>query len=252
MRGASGPARSRAVRGGLLEADSHRRGARGGARAGESLFADLDEAAPPRRPDLSLEARCAALGFRAVAGVDEAGRGPLAGPVVAAAVLLGERIQRAGVVDDLAGVRDSKELSAAERLRLLPAILREARAIGVGIAAAPVIDRLDILRATRLAMARAVRRIGSAADCALVDGSDQVPAPLPTFSVVRGDRRSLSIAAASVVAKVLRDLIMERYDRIYPGYGFAEHKGYPTEAHRAAIRRLGPSPIHRRSFRLLG
>jgi ribonuclease HII len=196
-------------------------------------------------PSLRLETRFARLGFARIAGVDEAGRGPLAGPVVASAVLIGD--PRA-----LSGVRDSKALSPLERERLFAVILREARAVGVGIASRAVIDRLDILRATRLAMARAVARLRPAADLALVDGRDAVPGRVPSFPVVRGDRLSLSIAAASIVAKVTRDLIMARFDRIYPGYGFSTHQGYPTAAHRAAIRHLGPSPIHRRSFRLLG
>jgi len=196
-------------------------------------------------PSLRFETRFAHLGYARVAGVDEAGRGPLAGPVVASAVLLGD--PRA-----FRGVRDSKALSPHERERLFAVILREARAVGVGIASWAVIDRVNILRATRLAMARSLARLRPAADLALVDGRDAVPGRVPSYPVVRGDRLSLSIAAASIVAKVTRDLLMDRYDRLYPGYGFALHRGYPTAAHRAAIRRLGPSPIHRRSFRLLG
>ena len=196
-------------------------------------------------PNLRLEERFARLGYVRVAGVDEAGRGPLAGPVVASAVLLGD--PRA-----FHGVRDSKMLTPLERERLFAVIFREARAVGIGVASQSVIDRVNILRATRLAMARALGRLQPAPDLALVDGRDEVPGRIPSYPVVRGDRLSLSIAAASIVAKVTRDLIMERYDRVYPGYGFALHRGYPTPEHRAAIRRLGPSPIHRTSFRLLG
>ncbi len=199
----------------------------------------------PRAPTLAIERRFQDLGYRAIAGVDEAGRGPLAGPVVAAAVLLheGSRLPR---------VRDSKLLSAAERERLFPLIIREARAVGVGVASHRVIDRINILRATHLAMARAVARLGVPLDMVLVDGRDVPRVPVQTHAVIGGDRKSLSIAAASIVAKVTRDVLMGVFDRDYPGYGFASHKGYPTADHRDAIRRLGSSPIHRLSFRLLG
>lgn len=196
-------------------------------------------------PSLEIERRFQRQGYRFVAGVDEAGRGPLAGPVVAAAVLLSEHSR-------LPGVRDSKLLSPAERERLFPLIIRESRAIGVGVASHRVIDRVNILRATHLAMARAVARLGAPLDMLLVDGRDVPRVAVETHAVVGGDRKSLSIAAASIVAKVTRDVLMGVLDREYPGYGFASHKGYPTAEHREAIRRLGSSPIHRLSFRLLG
>lgn len=195
-------------------------------------------------PSIRLERRFLRLGYRYVAGVDEAGVGPLAGPVVASAVLIGN--PRA-----LRGVRDSKTLTPEQRERLFHVILREALAVGVGIASQRVIDRVNIYRATRLAMARALRRLRPVPDMALIDGRDPLRGPVPTYAVVRGDRLSLSIAAASIVAKVTRDLLMARYDQIYPGYGFALHRGYSTSDHRQAIRLLGPSPIHRTSFRLL-
>jgi ribonuclease HII len=163
---------------------------------------------------------------------------------VACAVLIGDPAP-------LRGIRDSKALTPEARARLFGVILREAEGVAVGIASQAVIDRVNILRATRLAMARALRRLRPAPDLALIDGRDVLLAPVPTHPVVRGDRLSLSIAAASIVAKVTRDLLMARYDRIYPGYGFALHCGYPTPEHRKALRELGPSPIHRASFRLL-
>ncbi len=199
---------------------------------------------PPLLPTFEFETRFARLGYRAIAGVDEAGRGPLAGPVVACAVVLRESAE-------IDGVRDSKLLTPAERERLVPIIFRAARGVGVGIASQAVIDRVNILGATKLAMTRALRRLRPPADFALIDGRDALARPLPTAAVVRGDQRSVSIAAESIVAKVTRDFLMARYDRLYPGYGFARHKGYPTADHRAAIRRLGPSPIHRMTFRLL-
>jgi len=213
------------------------------ARPAAPTLLDVDRG--PRTPSLEIERRFQRLGYRAVAGVDEAGRGPLAGPVVAAAVLLHDGSR-------LPGVRDSKLLSPRERERLFPLIVREARAVGVGLASHRVIDRVNILRATHLAMARAVAKLGAPVDMLLVDGRDLPRVAMPTHAVIGGDRKSLSIAAASIVAKVTRDVLMGVLDRDYPGYGFATHKGYPTAEHRDAIRRLGSSPIHRLSFRLLG
>ncbi len=191
---------------------------------------------------LQFEQRLQRQGFRAVAGVDEAGRGPLAGPVLAAAVVLPERF-------DLPGLTDSKKLSAAARERLFPLIRRQALAVGIGLASPAEIDRYNILQATLRAMVRAVGRLGSAPDYLLVDGITPVPLPLPQQTLKKGDSRSLSIAAASVVAKVVRDRLMTHYDRRYPGYGFAGHKGYGSAAHLQAIAELGPCPIHRGSFR---
>jgi ribonuclease HII len=188
-----------------------------------------------------LERRLAGDGFRLIAGVDEAGRGPLAGPVVAAAVMLpvGWRLQ---------GLRDSKALSAGARVRLNCAICEAAVALGVGIVEPSEIDRLNVLRATWLAMERALLQLSPRPDVALIDGKNGPELPFPRQFVVRGDSRSASIAAASIIAKVTRDRIMGYLDGAYPGYGFAKHKGYGTAEHRARLRELGPSPIHRRSF----
>ena len=190
---------------------------------------------------LHFEAQCRKRGFRAVAGIDEAGRGPLAGPVVAAAVILPAHF-------DLPGLTDSKKLSPQARQRLFPRIRTQAVAIGVGIVSAAEIDAINILQATLKGMVLAVRRLRLAADYLLVDGITAVPLPLPQQTLKKGDSRSLSIAAASVVAKVVRDRMMIGYDRQYPGYGFAGHKGYGSAAHLEAIGRLGPSPLHRLSF----
>ena len=195
-------------------------------------------------PTLEIEREFEALGFRAIAGVDEAGRGPLAGPVVAAAVILCEAPR-------LEGVRDSKLLAPEERERLFPLIIQQSAAVGVGVASHRAIDRVNILRATHLAMARALARLRVPVDLALVDGADVIRGPVRTRAIVKGDRKSLSIAAASIVAKVTRDVLMTIQDREHPGYGFAEHKGYATAEHRDAIRKLGPCAIHRISFRLL-
>lgn len=183
------------------------------------------------------------LGISELIGVDEAGRGPLAGPVVVAAVLLGPE-----PIPELRRVRDSKALLAEEREALFGPILRHARGVAVAWAQPGSIDSLNILAATLLAMRRAVRKLKSPA-LVLVDGN----CPLrgfsqPQMTLVDGDALSLAVACASVIAKVTRDRMMVTLDRRYPGYGLAQHKGYATRAHRKALRELGPSPIHRRSF----
>jgi len=192
-------------------------------------------------PPLHFEQQAHLRGFRAVAGIDEAGRGPLAGPVVAAAVILPERF-------DLPGLTDSKQLSAVARDRLYPLIRAQAVAVGIGVSRAEEIDAVNILQATLRSMVRAVGRLPISPDFLLIDGNVPVPLALPQQTLVKGDARCLSIAAASVVAKVVRDRIMCALDRLHPGYGFAAHKGYGSAAHRAAIARLGPAPCHRRSF----
>ena len=196
------------------------------------------------RPDLALE-----TGAGRVAGVDEAGRGPLAGPVVAAAVVF--LAPPPAALADL--IDDSKALNAARRDVAFAAI-RAAAADGlldcaVGAASATEIGALNILRATHLAMARAVRRLTTPPDLALVDGNQPPPLACAVRCVVGGDALSLSIAAASILAKVVRDRAMTRLDPRWPGYGFARHAGYPTAAHLAALAALGPSPHHRRGFR---
>jgi len=183
-------------------------------------------------------------GSRLLAGIDEAGRGPLAGPLVASAVVLPADAAVAG----LAGVDDSKRLSDSSRRRLLPAIMQAAAAVGVGWVGNAEIDGLGMAAACRLAFLRAHARLEIAVDLALVDGLPVPGLPFRCRFVVRGDSSSLSIACASVVAKVTRDDYMVRMDGVFPGYGFASHKGYGTAGHMEALRRLGPTPIHRRSF----
>lgn len=182
-------------------------------------------------------------GFLFPAGVDEAGRGPLAGPVVAAAVVF-----PAGYLNP--DIRDSKLLSPARRELLFGVIRRDAVACAVASVPHEEIDRINILQASLAAMRRAVAALPTPADFLLVDGNRPIPScNLPQETLVGGDGRCLSIAAASILAKVSRDRMMGEFDLLYPGYGFAAHKGYPTADHLAAIRRLGPSPIHRRTFR---
>ncbi len=180
-----------------------------------------------------------------VAGVDEAGRGPLAGPVVAAAVVFSRcRAPRELVLE----LDDSKKLSRTVRLRLCEAVYACAR-VGVGVADVDEIDRLNILRASLLAMARAVEALGLAVDLALVDGTMPPPLACPVRCVVGGDGLCLSVAAASVVAKVTRDAMMRDFARRYPGYGWEHNAGYGTRMHLDAITSLGPTSLHRRSFR---
>jgi len=181
-------------------------------------------------------------GYIQVAGVDEAGRGPLAGPVVSAAVVLPKSF-------DIEGVDDSKKLSHKKRTDLFPRIQDAAHAVGVGIVDAQVIDRINILQATLQSMAMAVADLSVSPDFLLVDGIFEIAMPLPQKTLTKGDSRSISIAAASIIAKVTRDRLMVKYDKLYPQYGFAKHKGYPTKAHKEAVRQFGCSPIHRKSFK---
>ncbi|NOX97682.1 MAG: ribonuclease HII [Nitrospirae bacterium] len=182
-------------------------------------------------------------GLSRVAGVDEAGRGPLAGPVVAAAVILPLDIF-------LPGLDDSKKLSPQKREEIFFKIWREAGAIGVGIVSEIVIDRINILQATYLAMRQAVTKLPVSPDCLLVDGMTTIP-DLNTFQVaiVKGDSLSISVAAASIVAKVTRDRIMVEKDKHFPQYGFAKHKGYGTKVHLKALDKYGACSLHRRSFK---
>lgn len=173
------------------------------------------------------------------AGVDEAGRGPLCGPVVAACVVM-------PMQPLIPGVNDSKKLSEARREALYEQIMQCALFVGIGEASVEEIDERNILEATRLAMQRAAQKAGCG--LFLVDGNQHVALPGEVRLLVGGDARCYSIAAASIVAKVARDRLMRAYDAVYPGYGMEKHKGYGTAAHVAAIRALGPSPIHRRSF----
>lgn len=189
--------------------------------------------------DFELEAR--RCGYRRIAGLDEAGRGPLAGPVVAAAVILPGRCR-------LAGLDDSKQLSPSEREELYGLIRQRAVAVGIGSASHEEIDRLNILEATRLAMQRAVASISPSPDCLLIDAVTLPASGLPARSIIKGDTLSVSIAAASIVAKVTRDRLMFEYHRLYPEYNFESHKGYGTEEHMQQLMTYGPCPIHRRTF----
>jgi ribonuclease HII len=191
-----------------------------------------------------FEAEARARKFRVIAGLDEAGRGPLAGPVVAAAVVLPE-------VGRLKGIDDSKKLSAGQREEAFSLLLKEATAVGIGIVEAPEIDRLNILRASLKAMELAVENLPLTPDFLLIDGLHSLSLPLSQLAVPKGDQRCLSIAAASIVAKVTRDRLMMAYHDKYPEYNFAQHKGYGTKAHLQAIRKYGCCPLHRQSFKTI-
>ena len=203
--------------------------------------------APPGRrtgPDDGHECQARALGFRSVCGVDEAGRGPLAGPVVAAAVILPD----GPLPTALAGLNDSKQLTQAAREALFAALPAHA-AVGVASVSAAWIDRRNIRKASLEAMRLAVLALPGPADFALIDGTDEPPGlPCAGRAIVKGDARSLSIAAASICAKVVRDRMLSAAERLHPGYGFAAHKGYGTAAHLEALDRLGPCALHRRTF----
>ncbi|MGA6826630.1 ribonuclease HII [Nitrospira sp. NS4] len=192
-------------------------------------------------PTEEFEQEARRCGFRRIAGVDEAGRGPLAGPVVAAAVVLPVRCR-------LAGVDDSKQLSASERDLLYSIILERAVGVGVGSATSQEVDRMNILEATRLAMRRAVADLHPAPDYVLIDAVTLPHLDLPVRPIIKGDALSLSISAASIVAKVTRDRLMTEYHQAYPLYNFLSHKGYGTEEHLDRLARYGPCPIHRRTF----
>lgn len=196
---------------------------------------------PEQFADLSLEAALAGEGYDRVAGVDEAGRGPLAGPVSAAAVILDP-------ARPIRGLADSKTLKAHQREALFAEICARAH-VAFAFVSAAEIDRTDVRKASLAAMRQAVAALPVAPDFALVDGRDVPPGlACPARAVVGGDGRSASIAAASIVAKVMRDRLMARADTAFPGYDFSRHAGYGTAAHRAAIGRLGPCPLHRLSF----
>ncbi len=190
----------------------------------------------------AFEKALTAEGYFKIAGIDEAGRGPLAGPVVSAAVILPHDF-------DATGVTDSKKLTARQRRTLYGHIYAHAAAVGIGIVDAVEIDRVNILQATRLSMAMAVANLSPRPDYLVIDGNFTIPSSLPQKPIVKGDNRSVSIAAASIVAKESRDVLMRRYHEDYPDFGFDRHKGYPTKGHKAAIAEHGPCLIHRRTFR---
>ncbi|MFC6295953.1 ribonuclease HII [Lactiplantibacillus daoliensis] len=189
---------------------------------------------------MSLERHFWQAGGQYVAGIDEVGRGPLAGPVVTAAVVLPQDF-------DLVEVNDSKQLTAQKRAELMPKILSEAVAVSLGVADAPTIDRLNIYEATRVAMRQAVENLTVQPTLLLVDAM-QIPVPIHQNRLIKGDAKSASISAASIVAKVARDHLMTMYDQVYPGYDFADNMGYGTAKHLAGLQQFGVTPIHRHSF----
>ncbi len=189
---------------------------------------------------LYYERKLKKQGKRFIAGLDEAGRGPLAGPVVASAVILKD-------LKFVNKIADSKVLTRSFRERAYEEILEKAH-VGIGVVSEKVIDEINIFRATHLAMELAIYDLGIKPDYVLIDGITYPEIPHPKLALVDGDSRSISIACASIVAKVMRDFIMLYYDILYPKYGFAQHKGYATKMHLRAIRRYGPTPIHRFTF----
>lgn len=195
-------------------------------------------------PNLDWEKRLRLQGYELIAGIDEAGRGALAGPVVAAAVIL----PSSSYPPWLKLVRDSKEISPKKRETLFHFIREEAVSVGVGIVSAQIIDAANILKATQLAMKQAVEKLPLQPHFLIIDRLTLPHCPMPQEGITRGDKLCLSIACASIVAKVTRDHIMEKLDEIHPGYGFAKHKGYGTRRHVSCLQQLGPSPSHRLSF----
>ena len=191
-------------------------------------------------PDYTFEKEVSAEGYQSICGVDEAGRGPLAGNVVAAAVIMPEGLE-------IEGLNDSKKLSEKKREALFE-IIKEKTVYSIAWATPAEIDELNILNATMLAMRRAIEGLPVKADFALIDGNCSRGFSIPTKTVVGGDAKSMSIAAASILAKVTRDRQCAKLDEEYPEYGFAGHKGYPTKAHKAKVIEIGPCPEHRKSF----
>lgn len=189
---------------------------------------------------LAYEKECYALGMELIAGVDEVGRGPLAGPVVAAAVILPKACK-------IPGLNDSKKIPKSKHKEIYEAVLQNAIAIGIGVKDNHVIDQVNIYEATKLAMMEAIGQLGPQPQHLLIDAM-KLDLPIPQTSIIKGDANSLSIAAASIVAKVTRDQMMEEFDKEYPGYDFAQNAGYGTAKHLAGLDKLGVTPIHRRSF----
>ena len=189
-----------------------------------------------------FESKASHQGFKNIAGIDEAGRGPLAGPVVAAAVIFPSKV-------NIPGLNDSKKLSANKREELFPKIQEISVAFGLAVVDQKVIDKINILQAARLAMKQAVETLKITPGLLLIDGNQKIDSTLNQWAIVKGDSRSLSIAAASVLAKVTRDRIMDGYHKLYPQYEFNRHKGYGTRLHRNLIQEYGPCPIHRSTFK---
>lgn len=189
-----------------------------------------------------FESKAIEKGFSYIAGTDEAGRGPLAGPVVSAAVLLPTSFHDPDITD-------SKKLTPKKRSYLYEKLYEHAVSIGIGIIDNIEIDRINILNASLISMAISVKNLNPQPDYLLIDGKFRISADLTQETIIRGDTLSISIAAASIIAKVTRDRLMERYHQDYPQFGFSRHKGYPTKAHKEAIKKFGCCPIHRRTFK---
>ena len=189
-----------------------------------------------------FESKAIEKGFSYIAGTDEAGRGPLAGPVVSAAVLLPTSFHDPDITD-------SKKLTPKKRSYLYEKLYEHAVSIGIGIIDNIEIDRINILNASLISMAISVKNLNPQPDYLLIDGKFRISADLTQETIIRGDTLSISIAAASIIAKVTRDRLMERYHQDYPQFGFSRHKGYPTKAHKEAIEKFGCCPIHRRTFK---
>ena len=204
----------------------------------------MKQRASSQFPNLDHEAELKSQGYELIAGVDEVGRGALAGPVVAGAVIL----PYPASLTWFELVRDSKELDYKKRETLFELIMKEALAAGIGIVPPQVIDSVNILKATKLAMMQAVEKLHRQPSFLLIDRVTLSQCPIPQKGITRGDKMCLSIACASIIAKVTRDRMMEEFDLTYPGYGFAQHKGYGTGAHMSSLYKLGPSPIHRLYF----
>jgi len=204
----------------------------------------MKERALSQFPNLDEEDKLKSQGYELIAGIDEVGRGALAGPVVAGAVILPHPAN----LSWFGLVRDSKELNYRKRESLFDLINKEAVAVGIGIIPPQVIDSINILKATRLAMMQAVEKLAKQPTFLLIDRLSLSQCPIPQRGITRGDKSCLSIACASIIAKVTRDRMMEELDIIYPGYEFAQHKGYGTRKHLSCLQKLGPSPIHRLYF----
>jgi len=211
-----------------------------------SMSAKFDRRLIPERPSLEFEGRLRSQGFPTIAGIDEAGRGALAGPVSAAAVVLD--LHRADLIEIYEEVRDSKELTERQRERLAALIRVTAHSWGVGFASASEIDRIGIASATRRAAGRALRKLEQRPSALLIDGIKLPGITLYQATLIKGDSRSLSIAAASILAKTARDRLLRNLDRRFPAYDFTRNKGYGTAAHLEAIQNAGPSSIHRKTF----
>ena len=194
-------------------------------------------------PSFSEEKKLWGRGFKAIAGLDEAGRGSLAGPVLAAAVVVEK-----GFKDSL-GVKDSKKLTAKQREEIHGLLIKHPQIKwGIGRISEKVIDRINILEATKLAMQKALKSLGRKVDYLILDGSFKIKTKIPQKSIIKADVKVFSCAAASIIAKVSRDRIMDGYHKKYPKYNFKKHKGYPTLSHRKTIKRIGPCPLHRKTF----